>query len=1130
MRLSRALASSFVTTFVFLLSAPINAQYAQPDVNGQPVSLPYLDARLDVDRTRGEVLQAVVDARSTEQRAARAQELQRLTRSIAGLQVDEHEFFGTPSFIRSNRSLLTAPRPGTDGAQIVRDYVAAWPAVFEVPAAELDRSRVARDFFTKHNGVRHFTWQQQLDGIDIWGAELKANVSARGELINISSSLLPRPVNNFAPTAAVIGSGGALRLAAADAGITITQPLRPTGFENGKQHWQTTNDFREGVEITTRRVWFAVTRTEIHPAWEVVVPVPGIGNTYETMIDATTGAVLRRWNQMHFLGGGSQDITFNVWTDDSPAPLSPGLASPTGFQAAEVPRTLVTVTAASVADASPNGWIDDGDTTTLGNNVDAHTDIDANNSPDLPRPDGGAGRVFDFPIDLSTQTPSQYVEHSATQLFYYANRYHDALYRLGWDEPASNFQNDNFGMGGVDGDRLQADAQDGSSVNNAQYFGSGGDGSSTRIQMYTWDGPTPDRDGSFDGDVIYHEISHGLSIRLSGGTVSGEQSGGMGEGWGDYFGVSLNARPGDDPHGPFAMGGYVTADLFGSNDNYYFGIRRYPYSTDLNTSPLTYADTDPAQFVVPGGIPNNGSFINNPADGVHPVGEIWCNALLACRAELWDVHGFSANELMMQLVVDGLKLMPSNPNMLDARDAILEADLVNNGGANLGELWAGFALRGLGESASSPAGGSSTTGVVEAFDVPPLVTFAFPSGTPDQLDPGVSTPFAVTINSLGNTSINGGSETLRVSINGAGAVSFPLTDNGGGNYTAELPPLDCFDTVDYWFEVSTNQGVVSNPSGAPGISFGAAVFTSVDSVFADAFESDLGWDPSAPGDDASTGIWTRVDPNGTGAQPEDDDSDPGTFAFVTGQGSPGGTLGENDVDGGSTTLTSPVIDLSGGDARIGYSRWYSNDTGGAPNADVFVIDVSNNGGGNWVNVEVVGPTGPETSGGWFRHEFLVSDFVAPTNNVRVRFIASDLGTGSVVEAAVDEFSVVRLVCEASCQTDLGFGGPGDLSLSICGTLGSGDVASLTVENADPFAMVFNFVGFTNMPTAFQGGQLVPFPYATIVGVSANGAGSLALNVPGGGGPFTVFVQSAAMDATQTLGVELSNAVQAEFLP
>ena len=184
------------------------------------------------------------------------------------------------------------------------------------------------------------------------------------------------------------------------------------------------------------------------------------------------------------------------------------------------------------------------------------------------------------------------------------------------------------------------------------------------------------------------------------------------------------------------------------------------------------------------------------------------------------------------------------------------------------------------------------------------------------------------------------------------------------------------------------------------------------------------------------------------------------------------------MDDGQTTLTSTAIDLSSGDARIGYWRWYSNDAGSTPGTDVFVVEVSN--GGVWMNVETVGPTGPGTSGGWIYHEFLVSDFVAPNSAVKVRFIASDEGSGSIVEAAIDDFKVFRVDCGGAitCQTSLGFGGPGSSSLSLCGgDLSSGNGANLTLTGGTPGALAVLFAGFANNPTAFKGGQLVPVPWA-----------------------------------------------------
>jgi hypothetical protein len=132
---------------------------------------------------------------------------------------------------------------------------------------------------------------------------------------------------------------------------------------------------------------------------------------------------------------------------------------------------------------------------------------------------------------------------------------------------------------------------------------------------------------------------------------------------------------------------------------------------------------------------------------------------------------------------------------------------------------------------------------------------------------------------------------------------------------------------------------------------------------------------------------------------------------VTGQGAPGGSNGAADVDGGRTTLLSPAFALANVvNPVIGYWRYYSNVSSSAPGADTFRVDVSGDNGQNWVNAETVGPTGLEAAGGWYYHQFRVADFLAPTNQVRVRFVAEDVGAGSVVEAALDDFSVFGVPC------------------------------------------------------------------------------------------------------------------------
>src|SRR5262249_35027506 len=156
-------------------------------------------------------------------------------------------------------------------------------------------------------------------------------------------------------------------------------------------------------------------------------------------------------------------------------------------------------------------------------------------------------------------------------LFYLCNWMHDRLYEIGFTEAAGNFQNNNFGRGGAGNDAVQADAQDGSGSDNANFTPTP-DGSPPRIQMYIFTGPTPDRDGDFDAEVVLHEYTHGLSSRLVGGGVgiSALQTGGMGEGWSDWYALTLLSEPGDDLAGNYAVGGYVTYQLNGMTQNYYF--------------------------------------------------------------------------------------------------------------------------------------------------------------------------------------------------------------------------------------------------------------------------------------------------------------------------------------------------------------------------------------------------------------------------------------------------------------------------------------------------------------------------------------------------------------------------------
>ncbi|MGH3013144.1 MAG: M36 family metallopeptidase, partial [Gaiellaceae bacterium] len=162
--------------------------------------------------------------------------------------------------------------------------------------------------------------------------------------------------------------------------------------------------------------------------------------------------------------------------------------------------------------------LDDGNTIKAGLPANGSLAIVPEANPS--EPEGGPGLDFDFPIDLATEHPHDYWDAAVTNLFYWNNTIHDVLYAYGFDEESGNFQANNYGRGGLGGDYVRAEAQDGGGTNNANFSPPPeptATGAVPRMQMYLWPNQTPVRDGDFDNGVIIHEYGHGVSTRLTGG-------------------------------------------------------------------------------------------------------------------------------------------------------------------------------------------------------------------------------------------------------------------------------------------------------------------------------------------------------------------------------------------------------------------------------------------------------------------------------------------------------------------------------------------------------------------------------------------------------------------------------------
>ena len=296
------------------------------------------------------------------------------------------------------------------------------------------------------------------------------------------------------------------------------------------------------------------------------------------------------------------------------------------------------------------------------------------------------------------------------------------------------------------------------------------------------------------------------------------------------------------------------------------------------------------------------------------------------------------------------------------------------------------------------------------------LTFDFPSGLPQFIGPGGGTvQFMVEENAPGD--LVAGTVQFHYSTGGA-FTTVNASALGGDLYQAALPAVACGSALQYYVSAESSDGVTwTDPPAGPTQVHNAVAAYGETVVFSDDFETNTGWSVNVAADltgftTAATGTWTRANPIGTSAQPEDDHTAaPGVNCFVTANGTVGGGLGDADVDSGATSLRSPVLDASGlADPYISYWRWFSNSAGSAPGEDTMTVHISNNGGSSWVLLETVGPTGADVTGGWIKHTARIADFVAPTNNLRLRFRVSDLVNGSIVEAAIDDLEIGDFDC------------------------------------------------------------------------------------------------------------------------
>ena len=466
-------------------------------------------------------------------------------------------------------------------------------------------------------------------------------------------------------------------------------------------------------------------------------------------------------------------------------------------------------------------------------------------------------------------------------------------------------------------------------------------------------------------DVVYHEYGHGINDNFYGTFGSNFQNGAMNEGYADVWGFA----PNEDP---------ILANGLNPMDPDDF-IRRY--------------DIDPKVY---------------PEDiigEVHADGEIIAGAW-------WDLYVNFGNDMdatmeLFAMAYPGLQATVANGNegqaffdvLVDALQADDDDGDLTNGTPNSDAITSAFAIHGI-------------TLISNADLVHDDVLFA-------PIDEGILIEAELDLDSDFIDFLQAVRMYYKVNDDADWTV-VDLDNVGGDNYETTIPGQPLGTVIKYYLtaldindiEASTlpiAANKISNANIPYFIMIGYEEMASHDSDD----NADWGdWETGLAGDNATTGIWEENVPIGSDGgtvAPDEQNTDGGELCFLTGQSNnPGDGIGVNDVDGGTTTLRSPEIDLSGmTNPTFSYYRWYTNSppSGANPGEDWWQGYISDDGGSTWVKLDQT----KQSDASWRRFAFRVQDYLDITDQFMMRFNVSDslhpgqnLDGGSLIEGAMDD--------------------------------------------------------------------------------------------------------------------------------
>lgn len=581
---------------------------------------------------------------------------------------------GTARVVGRLDGTLTGPSSAPATA-VAMDWVRRNLNALGLGRGDLRTFHLRRDY-VDIDGTHHLSWIQSVNGIRAFDNGLLASVTADGRLVTVSGSPA-HGLGRGTHGGPVIAANGAIALAQSAIGAR-TVP---------------------GPTDSARLVYFHGARSTL--AYQTMTTTAS--GQAVSVIDATTGALL--WRSSLSSDATGNGLAWGYYPSNA-VPNGGGVQQPVTFPVKNGSR-LRGNNAYAFLDTLPDFLADPGDEIPANSGVDWSTPavLDTSTASQNCSPEHAC--TWDLTTPRSWR-PNRAA--GAVQAYYFVNHFHDHLLAspIGFTEAAGNFEQTNSSGDGLGGDAVQILVLFGASsdhglpapafTNNAS-MSTPPDGQPPTLVLLLFRralyGPTwVSASAGDDASVVYHEYTHGLSNRLvtypSGlSALNSQQSASMGEAWSDWYALDELVDEGyitDTPaSGEVMEGKWITGGegIRVQSIDCAVGAAKAlcPAGARSGSGGFTYADF--------------GKVAGGPE--VHSDGEIWAQTL-------WDLRdGLGVNQ-SEGLITRAMELSPPDPSYLDMRNAILQADVIANGGANTTAIWDVFRHRGMGFFASAADG------------------------------------------------------------------------------------------------------------------------------------------------------------------------------------------------------------------------------------------------------------------------------------------------------------------------------------------------------------------------------------------------------------------------------------------